>query len=83
MLDHGGKPDAIINRKGLASIGSAETEKAVLQVIMENEDAVEDYKTGKNEALNFLVGQVMRKTRGKAAPKDVNEMLKRRIGGTI
>jgi len=83
MLDHGGKPDAIINRKGLASIGSAEAEKAVLQVIMENEDAVEDYKTGKNEALHFLVGQVMKKTRGKAAPKDVNEMLKRRIGGTI
>jgi len=79
MLDHGGKPDAIINRKGLASIGSAEAEKVVLQVIMENEDAVEDYKTGKNEALNFLVGQVMRKTRGKAAPKDVNEMLKREI----
>ena len=79
MLDHGGKPDAIINRKGLASIGSAEMEKAVLEVIMENEDAVEDYKTGKNEALHFLVGQVMRKTRGKAAPKDVNEMLKREM----
>jgi len=51
----------------------------VLQGKKENEDAVEDYKTGKNEALNFLVGQVMRKTRGTAAPKEVNEMLKREI----
>jgi aspartyl-tRNA(Asn)/glutamyl-tRNA(Gln) amidotransferase subunit B len=79
MLDHGGKPDGIIKRKGLASICSEEVKKAVLEVITENEDAVEDYKTGKNEALNFLVGQVMRKTRGKAAPKDVNEMLRREM----
>jgi len=79
MLDHGGKPDEIIKRKGLASIGLAEIEKAVLDVIKENEDAVEDYKTGKKEALNFLVGQVMRKTRGRAEPKDVNEILKKRI----
>jgi aspartyl-tRNA(Asn)/glutamyl-tRNA(Gln) amidotransferase subunit B len=64
MLDHGGKPDGIIKRKGLASICSEEVKKAVLEVITENEDAVEDYKTGKNEALNF---------------KDVNEMLRREM----
>ena len=46
MLDHGGKPGGIIKRKGLVSICSEEVEKAVLEVIMENEEAVEDYKAG-------------------------------------
>ncbi len=79
MLDHGGKPDEIIKRKGLASIGSAEIEKAVLEVIKENENAVEDYRTGKKEALHFLVGQVMRKTRGRANPKDVSKWIEEKI----
>ncbi len=79
MLDRGGKPDEIIKRKGLASIGSSEIEKAVLAVIKENEDAVEDYKAGKREALHFLVGQVMKKTKGKAEPKEVRRLLMEKI----
>jgi aspartyl-tRNA(Asn)/glutamyl-tRNA(Gln) amidotransferase subunit B len=75
MLDRGGKPDEIIKRKGLASIGSEEMEKAVLAVIKENEDAVEDYKTGKKEAFDFLVGQVMKNTKGRAEPTEVRKML--------
>jgi aspartyl-tRNA(Asn)/glutamyl-tRNA(Gln) amidotransferase subunit B len=54
-------------------------ERAVLEVIKENEGAVEDYKAGKKEALNFLVGQVMKKTRGRAEPKEVTEMLKGKV----
>lgn len=56
-------------------MGSAEAEKAVLEAIKENEDAVEDYKVGKKEAMNFLVGQVMKKTRGRAEPKGIRKML--------
>jgi len=80
MLDRGGKPDEIMKRKGLASIGSEEMEKAVLEVIKENKDTVEDYRGGKKEALNFLVGQVMKKTRGRAEPKEVRRLLMGKTG---
>ena len=81
MLDRGGKPDEIMRKKGLASISSAEIEKAVLEVIKENESAVADYKAGKKEALNFLVGQVMKKTRGRATPQEVHRMIREEIEG--
>ena len=80
MLDHGGKPDEIMKRKGLASIGSEEMEKAVLEVIKESKNTVDDYKGGKKEALNFLVGQVMKKTGGRAEPKEVRRLLMGKIG---
>jgi aspartyl-tRNA(Asn)/glutamyl-tRNA(Gln) amidotransferase subunit B len=83
MLDRGGKPGEIIKRKGLASIGAEEMEKAVLEVIKENERAVEDYKEGKKEALNFLVGRVIKKTRGRAEPKEVREFLMEKISKTF
>jgi len=79
MLDYGGKPDEILTSKGLASIGPEEIENAIKAVIKENEDAVKDYRAGKIEALNFLVGQVMKHTRGRAEPKEVCTMLMREI----
>ncbi len=80
MLDcGGGKPEEIIKRKGLASIGSEEMEKAIDKVIKENESAVEDYKVGKKEALNFLVGRVMKRTGGRAEPKEVRRLLMEKI----
>lgn len=75
MLDHGGTLDELIKRKGLASIGTDAAETAVLEVIKENERAVADYKEGKEEALNFLVGQVMKKTKGRAEPKEVRKLI--------
>ena len=75
MLDKGGKPEEIIKIKGLASIGSEETEKIIYDVIKDNEGVIEDYKAGKKEALNFLVGQVMKHTRGRVDPKDVRRLL--------
>ena len=79
MLDHGGKPEAIITSKGLASIASAEIEKAIDIVITENEAAVQDYQAGKMEALHFLVGQVMKHTRGRSDPKEVRTMLEKKL----
>jgi len=54
-------------------------EKVCKEVISENKKAVDDYKSGKQEALNFLMGQVMRKTKGTATPKEVNELLRKLI----
>jgi len=79
MLDHGGTPKEIIKEKGLGSIGSDVIETAIEAVIKENESAVQDYQTGKTAALNFLVGQVMKHTRGRAEPKEVRAMLEERM----
>ncbi|UCG94896.1 MAG: Asp-tRNA(Asn)/Glu-tRNA(Gln) amidotransferase GatCAB subunit B, partial [Candidatus Aerophobus sp.] len=49
-------------------------------VVKENQGAVDDFKKGKKEALSFLVGQVMKKTKGKASPQVVNKLLKERVG---
>ena len=51
------------------------------EAIKENPKALEDYKAGKEEAFNFLVGQVMRKTRGQADPATVNKIMKDVIKG--
>jgi len=67
----------IIEQRGLSQISdSQEIEKVVDQVIANNPDAVADYTAGKAQALTFLVGQVMKVTKGRANPKLVNEQLK-------
>ena len=57
----------------------SELEKFCREAIKENPKAVEDYKKGEKKALNFIVGAVMKKTKGKATPKEVNEILLRLI----
>ena len=56
-----------------------ELEKYCEEAIKENPQAVEDYKKGEGKALNFLIGKVMQKTKGKATPKKVNEIIKKLI----
>ncbi len=54
-------------------------EQYVKEAIDENPKAVEDFKAGKQEALNFIVGQVMRKSKGKATPDAVQKLVKKNI----
>jgi len=69
-----------IEEEGLAALSDKkEIEKYCEEAIKENQKAVEDYKKGEKKSFNFLVGQVMRKTKGKATPKEVNEVLKKLI----
>ena len=56
-------------------------EKAVEKVMAENKAAVADLKRGKQKSLNFLVGQVMHVTRAKANPKDVQNIILKKIKG--
>jgi len=56
-----------------------ELEKYCKEAISENSKAVEDYKKGEEKALNFIVGQVMKKTKGKASPKEVNEIIRKLV----
>ena len=50
------------------------------QVLAANPQQVSDYKGGKEKAFNYLIGQVMKASQGKANPAQVNEILKRKLG---
>ncbi|KAF5422028.1 MAG: aspartyl-tRNA(Asn)/glutamyl-tRNA(Gln) amidotransferase subunit B [Candidatus Methanocomedens sp.] len=79
ILDEGGTPDEVVAAKGLLKAGSDLVTAAVEEVISENPGAVEDYQNGKQEAVNFLMGQVMKKTKGRADAKEVRKMIIQRI----
>jgi len=71
---------SIIQEKNLIQISDTkELDNIVDQVIKENERSANDYKAGKENALMFLVGQAMKKSKGKANPKVIQEILKRRM----
>ncbi len=72
--------DRIIERKGLRQItDTAEIEAVVDLVIDKNAPQVKQYRDGSHKVLGFLVGQVMKETRGKANPKQVNEWFKKKL----
>jgi aspartyl-tRNA(Asn)/glutamyl-tRNA(Gln) amidotransferase subunit B len=70
-------PVAIVARLNLAKTAgdSGELAAVITEVIAQNAKAVEDYRNGKNGALNFLVGQAMKKTRGRSDPGELNRMI--------
>jgi aspartyl-tRNA(Asn)/glutamyl-tRNA(Gln) amidotransferase subunit B len=81
MYNAGVDPSHVIEDKGLAQIeGGDEVENAVKEVIQKNSKAVEDYRGGKEASFQFLVGQVMAVTRGRAKPDVVKEILKKLLG---
>ncbi len=73
--------DRIIESRGLKQISDAGAiEKIVDEVLAANPKSVEEFRAGKEKAFNALVGQVMKATKGKANPQQVNELLRRRLG---
>src|SRR5262245_58931145 len=75
------KVDEIIDKEGIKQISDAASiEKLVDGVLAANPKQVEDYRAGKEKAFNSLVGQVMKATKGKANPAQVNELLRRKLG---
>lgn len=80
MVNNGESPAVLVREKGLSQISDkGELEGIIADVIKENKKSVSDYKSGRSNAFIFLVGQVMKATRGKANPKLVNEILKDRL----
>ena len=80
MYNTGKSAKAIIEEKGLNQItDSSEIEEAVSQALAANPQAIADFKKGKETALKFLVGQVMRATRGRANPQLANELLEKKL----
>jgi aspartyl-tRNA(Asn)/glutamyl-tRNA(Gln) amidotransferase subunit B len=77
----GGEPVVIAEKKQLFQVSDTdELEKIVDQVIADNPKPVEDYKAGEERALGFLVGQVMKASKGQANPPMVNDILKKKLG---
>jgi len=76
MIETGKAPQQIVEEKGLVQISDEGAIQAVVnQVIQNNPQSVADYKAGKEKAVGFLVGQVMKETRGKANPGLVNKLI--------
>ena len=81
MFQSGADPSNIIEEKGLTQIsGKEEILIFIEEVISTNQKAVSDFKKGKENALQFLIGQVMAKTRGRINPEQARKILKKKIG---
>lgn len=79
LLDTGDSPGEIVERENLRKAGESIVEEAVVASIDENPEVVDDYLSGEENAINYLVGQVMQKTSGRADPETVNTLLRERI----
>jgi aspartyl-tRNA(Asn)/glutamyl-tRNA(Gln) amidotransferase subunit B len=80
MLKSRKTPDELVKEKGLLQISDqSELEEVVDRIIAENPKPVEDFKKGKKAARGFIVGLVMKETRGKANPKVVNQILSEKL----
>ena len=80
MYKTGGDPSQIIESKNLLQVSDAgELENIVDKILSDNQQSVEDYHKGKENALKFLIGQVMKETKGKANPQIVQELLKKML----
>jgi aspartyl-tRNA(Asn)/glutamyl-tRNA(Gln) amidotransferase subunit B len=81
MYDTGSTAAAIVQAEGLAQIGDAEALSGIVrEAVAANPDAIDQIRKGRNNAFGFLVGYVMKASKGKANPKVVNDLLKRELG---
>lgn len=80
MFEKGSDPSNVVEQKGLLQISDISSlEKVADEVILNNSKPVSDFKAGKQNAIQFLMGQVMKKSKGKANPKVVIEILKKKL----
>ena len=81
LFKNGGSPEKLVRDKGLAQISdTGALEAAVADAVAANPDEVAKYKAGNVKLMSFFVGQVMRRTQGKANPALVNELLNKYLG---
>ncbi|MBI4654556.1 MAG: Asp-tRNA(Asn)/Glu-tRNA(Gln) amidotransferase subunit GatB [Nitrospirae bacterium] len=80
MYKTGKNPDTIVKEKGLIQItDEADIEKVINEVLEKNPKEVERFRAGEEKLMGFFVGQIMKATKGKANPKIVNELLKKKL----
>lgn len=80
MVDSKKKASTIIEEDGLAQVSDdSALEEIIDEIIIENKGVVAQIREGKDSAIGFMVGQAMKKSKGKANPKKINELLRRRL----
>ncbi|MDF2786921.1 Asp-tRNA(Asn)/Glu-tRNA(Gln) amidotransferase subunit GatB [Neobacillus sp. 3P2-tot-E-2] len=80
LIENGGDAEKIVKDKGLVQISDEGTLlKIISEVLDANPQSVEDFKNGKNKAVGFLVGQLMKATKGQANPQKVNQLLNQEL----
>jgi len=79
MWNGEGDADTIIEKRGLKPADSGEVEKIIDEIIAANQDQVEQFRAGKEKVLGFFVGQVMKLSKGKADPAQVNQLLRDKL----
>ncbi len=80
LVERGGDPEVLVRERGLEAVSdSGELEAAVAAVLAECAEQVARYRAGETRVLHFLMGQVMRRTGGKASPGPVRELLARKL----
>ena len=80
MILSGKDPEVIVKEKNLVQISdTSELESAITKILDANTKDVQDYLGGKEKAIGFFVGQIMKETKGKANPQIVNELLKKKL----
>lgn len=78
MIASGQEPDAIVKAKGLSQISDTSSLEALArEILAAHPKEVADYKAGKTKVMGFFVGEMMKKTKGQANPKVVNQLLSR------
>jgi aspartyl-tRNA(Asn)/glutamyl-tRNA(Gln) amidotransferase subunit B len=81
MTNSGKPPETIVEEKGLVQVVDADSIGTVIDgVLADHPKEVESYRNGKTKLMGFFVGQVMQATRGKANPKIVNDILRKKLG---
>jgi aspartyl-tRNA(Asn)/glutamyl-tRNA(Gln) amidotransferase subunit B len=78
----GGEVDEVIERMGLKQVSDASAIEPIIdEVLAANPKSVEEFRAGKEKAFNALVGQIMKATKGKANPQQVNDLLRQKLAG--
>ncbi|MEQ6388145.1 Asp-tRNA(Asn)/Glu-tRNA(Gln) amidotransferase subunit GatB [Bacillaceae bacterium S4-13-58] len=76
LVEHGGDPEKIVKEKGLVQISDeGQLREIITGILDKNPQSIADFKDGKKKAVGFLVGQVMKETKGQANPQMVNQLL--------
>lgn len=80
MIETGKSPQKIIDEKGLTQMSDSSAIEGIIDVVLKNNpQSIADYKNGKEKAIGFLVGQIMKESKGKANPQIVNELLLKKL----
>jgi aspartyl-tRNA(Asn)/glutamyl-tRNA(Gln) amidotransferase subunit B len=80
LVERGGDPEVLVRERGLEVMSdTGQLESTVDEVLAAFPDNVEKYRAGEQKVVNFLMGQVMKRTQGKADPVTVREILARKL----